>query len=382
MKESFDQKFAERLANYQVSPDEGLRKTVLAGRSSGYLPLFYRTVGTGLVLLAFFMIGYKQPNSIQDEMVIHQKSAKAMEAISSRPARPIPERSESHSKSSPDSNDQTISAHEEKNALEGNSESQAPPSRPEVHSLTALTLAPIEEKVFSIKLVSSRRHTDRTSIVPKKKGMLKPFVDVGTSMQYQSIKPNVEDQVVISNFRSPGGLSSSRIGYNMQIGAQKSWGGRLQTRLGLAYSNYGYNFQFRVRDELPSSVIKQEGSDKYEAAYGYEEISASGRVNTLGLKLYAAYSFPSAYNALFISTEYQKLMGQIPGFQYNGKRHQLMKPGQVLLELGLRKLLIDTQRGRLYAIPSLKYFVYKNDPSAIMSLKPFSLGVTLSYGLK
>ncbi|MEQ9304876.1 MAG: hypothetical protein RJQ14_13290, partial [Marinoscillum sp.] len=217
-------------------------------------------------------------------------------------------------------------------------------------------------------------------IAPKQHKFIHPYIEAGAFFLYNRLKPNLEDDIYIGDYDSPFGMSLSRIGVAAHLGIERSWSERFATRLGLVFNNYNQSFSFNVRGVKPDSVIV---SDEYvKPVFDTEAVEINKRVSTLGLRVQTIWNFPSEYNSLFAAFEYHRRVSNGPEFDYDHKTYSLSSPNQYLVEFGIRKKLLDQPGGLLFIQPALRYAVTKFNDEGILSVKPFSAGVSLNYSLK
>lgn len=389
MSESFDEKLRERLGGYTSDPPPAARKIILDRVSAPDLWIyFYQMAGALFMLLALFRLGSPASDSPEGRSVSSDSPIQSGMAVEG-----------SH------------------NALNlkllssgGIDIGENTPAKPGIIGINSPASAddhafPVEEVVtdqvpfsggngyFSdLRLDLSgpvrdlsgspfeRRHIRR--IVPKDPSF-DLYYNVGAFFLYNRIRPDLTDELYVGEFESPFGISASRIGANLEFGTEKRFSERSMMRLGLTVNNYNQNYSFSIRGTTPDSVSVNIESGLLEPHFIAQHVQVSERVTLVGGKLQGLWSiFRSSTDVLFISAEYQRLIGKGPRFSYQGETYLLMKPNQYLAELGLRKVLWELPGGHVYAMPSIRYAFSKFQNDGIVSVKPFSVGITISYGIR
>jgi len=78
---------------------------------------------------------------------------------------------------------------------------------------------------------------------------------------------------------------------------------------------------------------------------------------------------------------YQHLIGRGPTFEYREEEYLLMKKNHFSLEQGLKKLIFEFKNNGVLVMPSIRYGLYKFEQNSTLLVKPFSVGLTLSFGI-
>jgi hypothetical protein len=105
----------------------------------------------------------------------------------------------------------------------------------------------------------------------------------------------------------------------------------------------------------------------------------------LGVRLSGSYAvFPSRGNEAVLGLEYQHMLNPEVEFQYKEDTYQIVYPHQFLLNLGFRKLVYEARGGAVFLTPNLRYTLngHHFERNEAMSVKPFSVGLSLSFLLK
>jgi len=388
MNKSFEDKIRDRLSEYRVDPPAGFRDAILnaPGPGEAWLVRFFHAFGAVLMLISLFMVGYIPIREQADLGLGDEGRLKSQEVV------------DFHGDSFPDP---TIAMNDEvptpmkvpSKAGEPKDELITPLSHAEMRDeerydaphravfdpwdLEKLT----GEEAMEPAYPTLAGGVETNEIIFKRtRRAYTLYLEGGAFFLYNRIRPNLDDDIYVSDYDAPFGLSASRVGLSMHWGLQRIWSEHFSTRLGLGFNHYNQDFSFNVRGTTPQTVVVE--SDFVTPIYEISTVQIKKRVSTVGVKIQNTWSFPSRYNSLFASVEYQRIISSLPTFEYEGTRHTLVDPNQYFLELGLRKLLFEGNRGLIHVTPAFKYSVTKFREMDIISIKPFSVGVSVSYGLK
>jgi hypothetical protein len=388
MSKSFEDKLREKLSAYQAQPPADAKKAILGNTASGsFLSGFFNVTGVVLLVIALFMTGYefgtlrlshnlKTGDFEPIEFTVEPQNVNMVH---------VPKRKFFNQRESEVKVQNPVIIHES----EGIDDNQ-------------ILLANDQEEQFSFdytayfvdgfgydltneshfpEITFVRKQRNRKEVVPqRKKNFFTLYVDGGAFFLYNRLQPNLEDDIYVGNYDAPFSISAARIGASLVVGLQRDWNEKLTSRIGLIYNNYNQNFSFTARHNKPDSIIVKE--DLIEPVFDEQDIQIRKRISTVGLKFQNIWSFPSQYNSLYFSAEYQRRIGQGAIFQFDSEMYELSNPDAWLLEFGMRKKLADMRKGNFYVIPSIRYAVSKIGDQGILNVKPFSVGVSLSYSLK
>ena len=393
MNKSFEDKIRDRLGDYRVDPPVRFRDAILNAPGSGELWLvrFFHAFGAALMLISLFMVGHI-PVKERTELAFGNESRLSGQAGDDF---------NTPSLSEPETAHLGKETEEERMVPE-----TAPFSVPTVHDAPKTPLTPTEKKnkgsyyehdqeifqTLALEKLAAEAGEEPVNprwmslpkedevIFKKERSLFAPYFEGGAFFLYNRIKPNIDDDIYVSDYDAPFGLSASRVGFSLHAGLQRDWSERFATRLGVGFNYYNQYFSFNVRSTTPQTVVVE--SDFVTPVYEIQAVQIQKRVSTLGMRIQNIWSFPSRYNSLFTSVEYQRIISSLPTFDYGGEKHTLVTPNQYLLEFGLRKLLFEGNRGLVYVTPALKYSMTKFKDREIIAVKPFCVGVSVSYGLK
>lgn len=392
MSRSFEDKLKDHLGDYQVPPPPHAKERLFGAKPVSNPSVFYSYLGVGLFLISIFMLGR---NSVEVDSVGEGSESIASEKIAGSRLAEIFESSicmESANmqcelsdldielpfqKSS--SNQMSRMNDDLFDIQEGNRELTFGESK-NMHEIEGLGFLKHDNYNKFPDLIQKRQRNRKEVIPVKSRSSFKTYYDLGAYFIYNRLKPNLNDELYITNYDAPFSISPSRIGGVFHFGFERNWSENHTSRLGLVLNNYNQHFAFQIRKFAPDSVVKED--EFFKPVYDEEVINVRKRVNTIGLKYQHFWAMPSVYNSMFASLEYQRRVGQGAIFKYENKTYQLSQVDQWMIEFGLRKLMADWPRGQLYLIPSVKYAVSDYTSGSALTVKPFSAGLSVSFSLK
>lgn len=389
MSKSFDDKIRERLQHYETPPPADSRKIILdkvdALSDSGWVYL-YQGAAAFLLLLSLFQIGhFPAPVGMTHQPHIREIVSNPDPVLDLTENLPFEKRMELPPPTQIQELEYQVKVPEE------NTFGPVQLKQHEGSFLGAFSewqIEPLEdqpEMAGRARNLTGGRYIRKTvkGVVPERKRWISPYYSLGAFFIYNRLRPDLTDDIYVGEYDAPFGLSGSRIGFNAEFGAHKRWTSWLASRLGVSVNNYSQQYSFSVRGNRPDSVSVGLQNGFLEPHFDSQEVQISERVTLIGLKGQAFwYVFPNETDVLFTSLEYQRLIGQGPQFTYEGNQYLLMKPSQYLLEIGLRKTIFQLQTGQVYAMPSIRYVMNRFVDGEILSVRPFSVGITISYGIK
>ncbi|MEQ8239454.1 MAG: hypothetical protein RIA69_09595 [Cyclobacteriaceae bacterium] len=400
MKKSFDQHIKSRLSSFTHSPDAHLKAAVL-GQLVASPPWYsntFKVIGLILLLLSLFKIEINN-NVIQGTATINYPQPPELLSINiERSQKVSPDHYQKNGIQKYLKEDQVSAKHDKVNKAVETSDSYSREIDNSVFQKFNLTSTgnylplPIQiQKIeqtnleqVSLEKIMILLKNEEVPIVAKNERRFFPYYNLGSYFLYNRIKPNLTDDIYVGEYESPFGLSSNRIGFLIEYGAERKLGKQLSLRTGLSFNNYNQQYSFSVRNTQPTQVNSSKVNDGFfEPTFEVDQVSISKRVSLAGLKSQLFWhAFPEETNVLFLSAEYQYLLGSGPTFKYRNEEYGLMKKNHFLLELGLKKLLFEMKDNGLFIMPSIRYGLYKFEQSSALSVRPFSVGLTLSLGLK
>lgn len=397
MSKSLEDKLKGRLSNYQTPPPSDAKAAIMGEWQVG-LPVvaFYRYIGALLLLVSLFRIGYR-PETLGDQSYLPAKAENrglaefcdedtaCIEAIETEQL--LLGKISKNSKIPASNQPETAVA--KVNFSKGQILST---NQTELVAPADLIGLDIYDKVDDLFDQESNWLSDRNSlanccqyedkVIPKKDRIFMPYFETGAFFLYNRLTPNLSDDVFLSDYDAPFGLSVSRLGLAANFGVQAEINDRLTVKIGVVYSNYNQSFSFGIRGAEPDSVHVVEGSDFLEPIFHSERIEINQRVSTLGARVQTVWAVPSKFNSILASFEYHRMLGMGAKFTYDGSTHSLSRKDQFIFEIGLQKLLYESRKARLSLVPSLRYSVSRLKSDQALNVKPFSVGVGVSYGLK
>lgn len=413
MKKSFDDLFKERLSGFEKQPPKDLKAAVLAAnpiQGTNYRFL-YLLSALGLLLLSFYPVGkesvlgnnesdihtpqlydlaslsttthssevYKESIQTHSEAALkdinHKKDTSYKPALDYSNERPINLLVNETSKSNSTTNGIRTGKQEEK--------SQDGKLQYFLSKMKNLGLNAYELDLLPQSLLFYKNKKTVITDPKKKTNSFSPYFNIGTFLNYNRVSPKLEDEIFIEAYEAPVSLSIKRLGINLEVGIHKQWFEKFGTNLGISFNNFNQDYSFSVRSTKPEYLEVNPDSDFFKPVFEEERIEVNKRVSFLGLKTQMLWQiFPNINDVLFTSFEYQYLVGDTPQFEYDGTDYKLIQSSQYLVELGFRKAILKRKVGAIYLMPSLRYSMNKSSSNQILSVKPFSAGLTLSYGFK
>ena len=211
----------------------------------------------------------------------------------------------------------------------------------------------------------------------------RPYVDVGTFFLYQNMQPNTSDEVYITDFEGAGRFSAKRLGFIAEGGIRRQVNEKLTLRVGTSLSMLNQNYSFSIRSQQPDSVtFERENPQEALSIFERSSIQASHRLWAVGTTITGDfYVLPDLGSTLFSSVGYHHLLNSTQSFVFNGERHLIQYPNQLLLTLGLRKLLWHRKYDQIHLSAQARYAMLTSSSkeTGTLSVKPFSIGLTLSW---
>jgi len=241
------------------------------------------------------------------------------------------------------------------------------------HFAISIDSLPEKESTIKAKAISTE----------KKERFLSLYSNLGIFFLYQEMQPNVDDDVVIDNFQGQNSLSLNRLGLFGELGVYRQVNPSLRIHLGTTLNMYNQKYSFDVRSTQPSEVIITGSENQtFNPIFESDQITMDHRLWVAGLKFGASFHvFPSKSNSVFTAVEYNHVLNSRHHFDFEGSTYHIQYPHQWLVTVGFRKKLWQVPRGELALIPNIRYSLLRLDPSSneALSIKPFSIGMTLSY---
>ena len=398
MKRSFEENIGDRLRTHWEQPPSGAKDAIFDQLTDGDQTVYtvYQGVGAVLLLLAFFQIGMVRNVPIttlpNQDILTERTSTDGL-----HPTHPI---SEELSDNVQNENLSEVAKTKEEETVKNVPPIKDQEHQKETQSTNSMVSDPFKDRMFDERILSGHegpewwiadqdRRINITNklksekrIIPEKKKWITPYFNLGTFFTYNRVKPNLDDEIYVSDYDSPFGISASRLGFALEAGATRQWGEIFSTRIGISANNFNQQYSFNVRSTRPDEVIVNSEMGYLEPQFETETIAISQRVTTAGIKVTGLWHiFPSRSNVLFAAFEYQRLLGAGPVFEYDQQEYQLMRPSQYFVEAGLRKTLLEWRNSEFYVMPNIRYSLVGTDDQ-LLNVKPFSVGVTLSYEMK
>ncbi|MFY0599513.1 MAG: hypothetical protein JXR03_07560 [Cyclobacteriaceae bacterium] len=391
MSKSFDDIFKDRLSSLEKAPPLDAKKAVLGQVSTGsgaFVGDLYKALGALLLLISLYQVGKLREPVPNVSQVDHPAKAEDVQlnlAKASKKANAPEEPKKAEDKlyvaSVQSRENETVLSNQNSKELPKNKKSYYLKEDIQVEKLDADLLETDKVRFNELSFLARNREDKR--ILPEKRKSVFPYFNTGAFFVYNRVRPNLSDDIYVGEYDAPFGMSPSRVGLALEGGLHKQLSDKLAVRGGLTFNNFNQSYSFTARSSRPDSVSVDKETGLLEPHFDKENVRINKRVSLVGAKGQVFwYVFPNHANVLFASFEYQYLLGSGPKFRYLDQQHSLMKPSQYLTEIGLRKLLMDRRRAGLFLMPSIRYAINKFKNQDIIAVKPFSVGVMLSYQLK
>lgn len=396
MSRSFDNKIGDRLGQHTATPKPDAKEAIfsrLDSEETSYVWI-YHYLASGLLLLSFFMIG-RVPDSLPEQNFDPETKESSVavdakyEAVVENIDKPTKQESQEDRRTIEQSNVLAVNQQSEeipneiiRPAQNANNSAEPKPTLKHYKEFGELNKWKLDDAELPahIGLIASHQKSTVKSVIPARQRFFNPYFEAGSFFIYNRLRPNLSDDIYIGDFESPYGISISRFGFSAAVGAERQWNKLWTTRLGLLLNNYNQSYSFTVRKTRPDSVVV---TDEFlEPVFSRDSVEINKRVTTLGLKFQSIWNLPSEYNSLFVSFEYHHRISKGPSFTYDDTELDLSSRRQYMIELGLRKRLFELKHGDLFVVPGIRYAVDRWEKDRILTVKPFSVGVSLNYTLK
>lgn len=389
MSKSFEDQINERLRDYTHTPEASAKSRILDQVNSQHdpIPAAYHYLGGVLLLLALSMVGYQKMTASEQELDFATAPQGYQQSVHVQKPQNFQIAIEEL--------DEKLTAGYSPNETSGVAGTlgiipeTSPPSSAERspnHFSVMEPIMPLLDELGSppskFRLSGLIFKEKEEVIVPGPKRWFNTYFTVGSFFLYNRLQPNLDDDVFVDHYDAPFGISAKRIGFSADLGLESNWGGPVKARVGLIANNYSQQFSFSMRNTIPDTVILSNDSEFLEPQFNTELININRRVTTLGVRFMTTWNFPTRFNAIYAAAEYHWLLGRGVRLSYQDETYELSQPQQFMLEIGLSKLLYEGSNGYFSVNPGFRYSLQKMDGDEPIQVKPFSLGVSLTYSLK
>ena len=225
-------------------------------------------------------------------------------------------------------------------------------------------------------------------VVKQPKTWVVPYFDLGTFFLYQNVQPNLEDDLVIENFQGTNRFSLKRLGFIAEAGLKKDISEKITVRLGGNFSLLNQSYAFSIRDTDPiGGVVSSTDEVVVSPIFNESAISVDHKLWAVGAKASVDWNIlPDKGSSIFSGLSYHHLLNPNHSFTHNDEAQNIHYPNQLLLTLGLRKVLFENRKSNVSLVPNVRYAIFNSGTASpkALSVKPFSAGatVTWSFGRK
>jgi len=220
-----------------------------------------------------------------------------------------------------------------------------------------------------------------------RKNILKvdPYAELGVFFLYQQVTPDISDDLIVENFESLDRLSPRRLGGHLALGVSREIAENIDLSMDVNFSVFQQNLSFDARAIEPSSAELDAEGNTLTSVFERSNIQINQTIFATGLQLGASfYALPNKLDALYTGVGYSFVIDSKRHFLFEDQRYQIAYPNQLLMTFGLRKKLFRLPSGDLTFVPNIRYSFFQNfgsESPAAISIKPFSVGLSISYKL-
>ncbi len=225
----------------------------------------------------------------------------------------------------------------------------------------------------------------REVVLPSKPRHYHFYGDLGVFFLYNHLQPNKDDGLIMENFETSGSLSLDRLSYYAEFGVRRDLSTRVTLRAAAVTNIFAQKYNFDIRDESSSSVVTSGVEDNlFTPVFERQSVAMDHFLISAGARLSADFKvFRNDVNQLMVGLGYHHILNQEHTFEYKGETQRIEYPHQLTASFGFRKVVWQSDRGELSLLPILRYgLIHKASESSALTIKPFSVGLTVGYGLK
>ncbi len=391
MSQSFENRIGERLREYAPPPPSHLREQVL-GKVGGTNATGFNGWQMFSVVLATIALLQIFPGPYQVSKNVINEEVSVSDNLENADFKVSPKQEGSTSISTAENNgrkEKIILLKTEKEVIEKDSRGSGPDIEPasnakyvEFEASPKSLSTNDQPRIPGIHLLKKERRRT-VPVKPERERNFDPYGELGAFFLYQQAKPNLEDDIVIDNFQGQGRISPSRLGLSLEGGVHKIFDKRIRLNFGTNISTYRQAYQFTIRNTEPegATVIPGETASLIPV-FDESLISIDHRLWSIGGKFGISYNlFTATTTQLNTTIEYQHILNREHNFYFQDEQFKVNYPNQVLLSAGIRKTIFITSHGTVDLVPSIRYSLRKHESEGnqVLSVKPFSVGLSLSY---
>ncbi len=228
-------------------------------------------------------------------------------------------------------------------------------------------------------------YLSREVVLPSKPRHYHFYGDLGVFFLYNHLQPNKDDGLIMENFETSGRLSLDRLSYYAEFGVRRDLSSKVTLRAAAVTNIFAQKYSFDIRDESSSSVVTSGVQDNlFTPVFERQSVAMDHFLISAGARVSADFKvFRNDVNQLMIGLGYHHILNPEHTFEYNGETQRIEYPHQLTASFGFRKVVWQNERGELSLLPVLRYgLIHKASESSALTIKPFSVGLTVGYGLK
>lgn len=225
-----------------------------------------------------------------------------------------------------------------------------------------------------------------TAVVrPEQKMKYHLYGDLGVFFLYNHLQPNKNDGLLMENFETSGSFSMDRLSYYAEIGVKRELSKKVTLRAAAVTNLFAQKYSFDIRDEASSSVeTSSTDSNLLTPVFDRQTVQMDHFLISAGARVSADFKvFSNDLNRLMLGLGYHHILNPTHTFEYKGETQKIEYPHQLTASFGFRKVVWRSDRGELSLLPVLRYgLVHKASEHSALTIKPFSVGLTVGYSLK
>ncbi|GEM_PF-4591657 len=211
------------------------------------------------------------------------------------------------------------------------------------------------------------------------------YGDLGVFFLYNHLQPNRYDNLIMENFETSGSFSLDRLSYFAEFGLRRELSRRVTLRASAVANLFAQKYSFDIRDETSSAVTPVGNeTELLTPVFDRQTIQMDHFLLSAGVRLSTDIKvFNNDLNRLMLGLGYHRILNPEQTFEYGDETHTVEYPHQLTASFGFRKVVWQSDKGELSLLPVLRYgLVHQINESSALTIKPFSVGLTMGYGLK
>ncbi|MEQ9299560.1 MAG: hypothetical protein RIF33_13390 [Cyclobacteriaceae bacterium] len=225
----------------------------------------------------------------------------------------------------------------------------------------------------------------RLVVQPARQKRYQLYGDMGVFFLYNHLQPNKNDGLIMENFETSGSFSLDRLSYYAEFGLKREISKKATLRAAAATNIFSQKYSFDIRDETSTSVVTSDSDDNLlTPVFDRQTVQMDHFLISVGARVSADLKvFNNDLNRLMAGLGYHRILNPEHTFEYKGETQRIEYPHQLTASFGFRKVVWQSDRGELSLLPVLRYgLIHRASESSALTIKPFSVGLTIGYGLK